>query len=331
MIPELNSRPRLWATWQEVTSYSLLLLLFCLYFVLLVFVCLVGCSVVGFWGFLFVCLFVCLFVVVFLEGDCFVLFCFCIFRGWGDGRWGGGGGASLSEPNKSASGLSVFQVSAYRYIRFRLIGISGFGLSVYQVSAYRYFRFRLIGISGFGLSVFQASNSVCEAVLGVVCCCNAERFMYMCGVLLCSGPGPHDYDQGQASRHVGHSQEHSHDHDHDHDHHDHLALSAGLGIGMTLLIAAAIVFVVIFYRRYRKAQKAASSNALTVRMGALTGETTGGPAWNQHTAPAPPQYTLSPNDVMSPPLYSSGDEALVTMATGTQQAGDLPTKAPLPK
>ena len=159
-----------------------------------------------------------------------------------------------------------------------------------------------------------------------------------CWVLLCAGSSPHEHDEGQSSQHVGqdhsydHDHDHHHSHDHDHDHHHHnSSLSVGLGIGMTCLIAIAVAFAIIFYRRYRKAQKAASSNALTVRMGALTGETTGGPAWNQHTAPAPPQYTLSPNDVMSPPLYSSGDEALVAMAAGTQQAGDLPTKTPLPK
>jgi hypothetical protein len=54
--------------------------------------------------------------------------------------------------------VPVFQVSTYRYFRYPHTGILGIYVPVFQVSAYRYLRYLRIGISGIYVSTFRVST-----------------------------------------------------------------------------------------------------------------------------------------------------------------------------
>ncbi|KAK7106962.1 hypothetical protein V1264_014960 [Littorina saxatilis] len=103
--------------------------------------------------------------------------------------------------------------------------------------------------------------------------------------------------------------------------HSHASISIGIGISTTLLVVVLIALALLFYRRQRNQRNASASGA------SVTRET--GMGWNNGgRSHCPPQYSLPPDDIMSPPMYSRSNEMMGTASGGMQEAEELPSKSP---
>lgn len=118
----------------------------------------------------------------------------------------------------------------------------------------------------------------------------------------------------------------------------HTSLSVSLGVATTLFVVLLLALAVLVFRRQRQQRRAARGassltlatadhvNALSNGVGSGGG---GGVSWNMNHVGTLPQYSLSHEDVMSPPLYSRTDEMIAELASGGAEAGEVPTKSPL--
>ncbi|XP_076466502.1 uncharacterized protein LOC143297862 isoform X2 [Babylonia areolata] len=138
---------------------------------------------------------------------------------------------------------------------------------------------------------------------------------------------------------------HPADHDHDHDHPipqtlhqhqldgpSHSSTAIGVGVASLLIVIVLIALAAFFWCRQRGATQNSSGVA---QPGIATPNGPGSRAarWNLNAAASSggvPQYSLPPQEVMSPPVYSQVDDMIAGLgATGGQEAGELPVKTSL--